>query len=86
MPVSANWRESIAISETLATAALLHNGGVQPFAKFRRKLVDLMFAVDRNRFAGCIENDFAVVALTDVGLYFGEKFRVNMAVEIVGQL
>jgi hypothetical protein len=45
-----------------------------------------VLAIDRDGLASGVEDDFAVVALADMSLHFGEEFGVYFAVEIIGQL
>jgi hypothetical protein len=45
-----------------------------------------VFAIDRDRLASGVENHFAVVALTNVILHLGEEFRLDLSVEIIGEL
>jgi hypothetical protein len=59
---------------------------MEPLAEFGGKLVDLVLAIDGDGLTGGVEDNFAVVALADVGLDFGEERGVNFAVEIVGEL
>jgi hypothetical protein len=67
-------------------AALGHDGGVQALAEFGGELVDFVFAIDGDGLAGGVEHDFAVMALADVGLDFGEELGIDFAVEVVGEL
>jgi hypothetical protein len=59
---------------------------VEAFAEFGGELVDFVLAIDGDGLAGGVEDDFAVVALADVGLDFGEEGGVDLAVEVVGKL
>ncbi len=69
-----------------AAGALLHDGGVQALAQLGRKLVELVLAVDGDGLARGVEDDLAVVALTDVGLDFGEEFGIDLTVKVIGKL
>jgi hypothetical protein len=66
--------------------ALRHDGGVQAFPEFVREIVDLVLAIDGDGLAGSIEDDFAVMALANMGLYFKQEFGVDLTVEVVSKL
>jgi hypothetical protein len=65
---------------------LLHDGGVQTLAEIIGEFVDLVLTVDGDGLARCVQDDFAVVALADMGLNLGEELGVDLAVKVVGEL
>jgi hypothetical protein len=76
-------------SETASAAFTLtfcHDGSVQALAQLRRELVNLVFSVDRDRLPSGVQNHFAVMALTNVILYFGKEARLDLSVKIIGKL
>jgi len=59
--------------QSTASLAAGHNGGVEALAKAGGQVIDLMGAVDLDGLAGGVENDFAVLAVAQMGLEFGAR-------------
>jgi hypothetical protein len=59
---------------------------VEPVAKLRGEVIDLIIAVYLDRPACGIENYFAVGALRSMTTHLFEQLSTDLAVEIVGKL
>ena len=68
----------------LLCPALGHDGRVEPLAKLRRNLVDVIPAVDFDRLSRRIQNDLAMTATCQVSAYLFEQFRADLSIEVVG--
>ena len=77
---------SAASPARFGSEAARHDGIVKTVLQFNWKLVDVMLAIDGDGLAGCVENDLAVAALADMGLDLRKQLRVDLAIEVVGQL
>jgi len=66
-------------------AAADHDGGFEASLEFGGEVVELGAAVDVDGLGGGVEDDFAVLALGDVLIDFGEQFGGDDAVEEVGK-
>ena len=61
-----------------------HDRGPETIGKLFGELVGLLVPIDVDRFAGSVNDHFAVVAGPEVLFDFSEEIRVDLAVEVVG--
>ena len=62
-----------------------HDGGAETCGEVFRKVVMLLAAVDVDGLAGGVDDDFAVMAASEVFFDFGEQLGVDLTVEVVGE-
>ena len=67
-----------------AGLAALHDGGTQASGEIFRQVVGFVAAIDVDGLAGCVDDNLAMVAGTEVLFDLGEQVGVDATVEIIG--
>jgi len=72
------------VGEFAGGAAAVHYGFAHALGELFGEFVGLVTAVDVDGFAGRVDDDFAVVAGTEVLFDLSHKIGVDLAIEVVG--